>query len=77
MVYQHFDPINITSDSDVVYTSWACGEMFEFTTVKSEVRLIWTYMDITGIDLFDQIVGMACARVGLRSTWLSLALQLS
>ena len=23
-------------------------------------------MDITGIDLFDQIVGMACARVGLR-----------
>ena len=34
----------------------------EFTAVKSEIRLIWTYMDITGIDLFDQIVGMACAR---------------
>ena len=34
-------------------------------------------MDITVIDLFDQIVGMACVRVGLRSTWLSLALQLS
>ena len=48
----------------------------EFTAVKSEVRLIWTYMDITGIDLFDQIVGVACARVGLRFTWLSLALQL-
>ena len=31
----------------------------EFPAVKSKVRLIWTYMDINGIDLFDQIVGMA------------------
>ena len=37
----------------------------EFTAVKSEVRLTWTYIDITGIDLFDQIVGMVCAKVRL------------
>ena len=29
-------------------------------------------MDITGIDLFDQIVGMVCAKVSLRYSWISL-----
>ena len=43
----------------------------EFTAVKSEVRLIWTYMDITGIDLFDQTVGMVCAKVRLRCSRIS------
>ena len=32
------------------------------------------FMDITGIDLFDQNVGMACSRVGLRCSWISLVL---
>ena len=49
----------------------------EFTAVKIEIRLICVYIDITGIDLFDQIVSMACAKVRLRSTWLSSVLQLS
>ena len=31
-------------------------------------------MDITGIDLFDQNVGMACAKVRLRCLWISLVL---
>ena len=30
------------------------------------------YRDITGIDLFDQNVGMACAEARLRCTWISL-----
>ena len=28
-------------------------------------------LDITGIDLFDLNVGMICAKVGLRSSWIS------
>ena len=28
-------------------------------------------MDITDIDLFDPNVGMICAKVGLRSSWIS------
>ena len=31
-------------------------------------------MVITGLDLFDQIVGMVCAKVRLRCSWLSLVL---
>ena len=33
----------------------------------------WTqvFMDITDIDLFDLNVGMICAKVGLRSSWIS------
>ena len=31
-------------------------------------------MDITGIDLFDQNVGMACTEVRLRCSWISLVL---
>ena len=31
-------------------------------------------MGITGIDLFDQNVGMACTEVRLRCSWLSLVL---
>ena len=31
-------------------------------------------MDISGIDLFDQNVGMACARIRLRCSWISLML---
>ena len=31
-------------------------------------------MDISGIDLFDQNVGMACARIRLRFSWISLVL---
>ena len=36
----------------------------------------WTqmFMDITGIDLFDQNLGMACARIRLRCSWISLVL---
>ena len=29
------------------------------------------FMDITDIDLFDLNVGMICAKVGLRSSWIS------
>ena len=32
------------------------------------------FMDITGIDLFDQNVGMACAEVRHRCSWISLVL---
>ena len=32
------------------------------------------FMDITGIDEFEQNVGMACGGVRLRSIWLSLVL---
>ena len=32
------------------------------------------FMDITGIDLFDQKVGMACTEVRHRSSWISLVL---
>ena len=32
------------------------------------------FMDITGIDLFDQNVGMACTEVRHRCSWLSLVL---
>ena len=46
----------------------------EFTAVKSEVRLIYIYIDITGIDLFDRIVSMACAKVRLRCSWILLVL---
>ena len=31
-------------------------------------------MNITGIDLFDQIVCMVCAKVTLRYSWISLIL---
>ena len=31
-------------------------------------------IDITGIDLFDQNVGMKCAEVRLRYTWISVLL---
>ena len=31
-------------------------------------------MDITGIDLFDQNVGMACAKVRFKCSWISLVL---
>ena len=31
-------------------------------------------MDMTGIDLFDQIVGMVCTKVTLRCSWISLVL---
>ena len=31
-------------------------------------------MDISGIDLFDQNVGMAFARIRLRCSWISLML---
>ena len=33
------------------------------------------FMDITGIDLFEQNVGMARAGVRLRSIWLSLVVK--
>ena len=33
-------------------------------------------MDITGIDLFDQIVGMVCAKVTLRYSWISFFIDL-
>ena len=32
------------------------------------------FMDITGIDLFDQKVVMTCAEARLRSLWISLVL---
>ena len=32
--------------------------------------------DVHGIDLFDQNVGMACAKVRLRCSWKSLVLNL-
>ena len=32
------------------------------------------FMDITGIDLFDQNVGMACAKVRIRCSWTLLVL---
>ena len=32
------------------------------------------FMDITGIDLFDQKVGMTCAGARLRCSWISLVL---
>ena len=32
------------------------------------------HMDITGIDSFDQNVGMKCANVRLRCSWISLVL---
>ena len=32
------------------------------------------FMDITGIDLFDQNVDLACAEVRLRCSWISLVL---
>ena len=32
------------------------------------------FMDITGIDLFDLTVGMVCAKVRLRCSWISLIL---
>ena len=32
------------------------------------------FMDITGIDLFDQNVGMTFANVGLRCSWISIVL---
>ena len=32
------------------------------------------YMDITGIDLFNQNVAMVCAKVTLRCSWISLVL---
>ena len=32
------------------------------------------FMDIIGIDLFDQNVGMTCAEVRLRCTWIFLVL---
>ena len=31
-------------------------------------------MDITGIDLFDQNVGMTCTKVRLRCSWISLVI---
>ena len=31
-------------------------------------------MDITDIDLFDQIVGMVCTKVRLRCSWISVVL---
>ena len=31
-------------------------------------------MDVTGIDLFDLNVGMVCAKVRLRCSWISLIL---
>ena len=46
----------------------------EFTAVKREVRLICIYIDITGIDLFHQIVSMACAKGRLRCSWILLVL---
>ena len=42
----------------------------EFTAVKTVVRMICIHMDITGIDLFDQIVSMACTKVRLRCSWI-------
>ena len=33
--------------------------------------MIFIYMDITGIDLFDEIVSMACAKVRLRCSVIS------
>ena len=32
------------------------------------------FMDINGIELLDQNVGMACAKVRLRCSWISLVL---
>ena len=32
------------------------------------------FMDMTSIDLFDQNMSMACAKVGLRCSWISLIL---
>ena len=32
-------------------------------------------MDITDIDLFDQIMGMVCTKVRLRCSWISLVLM--
>ena len=32
------------------------------------------FMDITGIDLFDQNVGVACPEIRLRCSWISLIL---
>ena len=32
-------------------------------------------MDIIDIDLFDQNMSMACSRVGLRCSWISLVLM--
>ena len=32
------------------------------------------FMDITGIDLFDQNVGMACARIRIRCSWMVVVL---
>ena len=32
------------------------------------------FMDITGIDLFDQNMGMTCAEARLRCLWISLIL---
>ena len=32
------------------------------------------FMDITGIDLFDQNMSMVCAKVRLRCSWISVVL---
>ena len=32
------------------------------------------FIDISGIDLFDQIVGLVCTKVRLRCSWISLIL---
>ena len=40
-----------------------------------EAKLDWDVF--TGIDLFDQNVIMACAKVRLSCTWISLVLRLS
>ena len=67
MPYLHFDQINNTSDSDsdVEYTLMHVVKCIEFTAVKSEVKMIFIHMDITGIDLFYLNAGMVCARVRL------------
>ena len=49
----------------------------ELTAIKGELILICIYMDITSIDLFDQVGSMACAKVRLRCSWILLVLQLS
>ena len=39
-----------------------------------QTSLTQMYMDITGIDLFNQNVGMECAKIRLRCSWNSLVL---
>ena len=47
--------------------------MWLWHVVRIKVQM---FMDITGIDLFDEIVGMECAKHRLRCLWILFVLYL-